>query len=156
VDSPAVQVRPGRNLALKAVLAPSAKAAAQYYPAAYWYSLAKIPNRSEFPGTGPQGNGIDPRMKTQADWIWEMKSGCETCHQTGSKATREIEPQVAAKVHSGIEAWDYRLRTGQDGAGMSRTTDSFGRTRGLTMFADWTDRIARGELPPAPTRPQGI
>ena len=24
------------------------------------------------------------------------------------------------------------------------------------MFADWTDRIAAGELPPAPTRPQGL
>ena len=24
------------------------------------------------------------------------------------------------------------------------------------MFADWTDRIAAGELPPAPPRPQGV
>ena len=24
------------------------------------------------------------------------------------------------------------------------------------MFADWTDRIAKGEVPPAPPRPQGV
>ena len=28
--------------------------------------------------------------------------------------------------------------------------------RTVAMFADWTDRIAAGELPPAPPRPQGV
>ena len=37
-------------------------------------------------------------------------------------------------------------------SGMSR----YGRQRGLKMFADWTDRIAAGELPPVPPRPQGV
>src|SRR5207245_9131906 len=31
-----------------------------------------------------------------------------------------------------------------------------GRERALAMFADWTNRIAAGELPPAPPRPQGV
>ena len=31
----------------------------------------------------------------------------------------------------------------------------FGRQRGLAMYADWTDRIAAGEVPEAPPRPQG-
>src|SRR5207247_10471086 len=31
-----------------------------------------------------------------------------------------------------------------------------GQQRTLKLFADWTDRIAAGELPPAPRRPQGI
>ena len=31
-----------------------------------------------------------------------------------------------------------------------------GTERALAMFADWTDRIAAGELPPAPPRPQGL
>ncbi len=31
-----------------------------------------------------------------------------------------------------------------------------GRERALALFADWTDRIAKGEAPPAPPRPQGI
>ncbi len=94
VDSPHVEATPGKNLTLTAVIAPNARAAAQYYPADYWYSLAQVPPKSEFPGTGPQGNGINPAMKTQADWVWQMKAGCETCHQIGDKATREIEPQL--------------------------------------------------------------
>ena len=31
-----------------------------------------------------------------------------------------------------------------------------GTQRALAMFADWTDRIAAGEVPPAPPRPQGV
>ena len=31
-----------------------------------------------------------------------------------------------------------------------------GRERALALFADWTDRIAKGEVPPAPPRPQGL
>ena len=32
----------------------------------------------------------------------------------------------------------------------------FGRQRGLQMFADWSERIASGALPPKPPRPQGV
>jgi len=32
----------------------------------------------------------------------------------------------------------------------------FGRTRGLAMFADWTQRIEKGAVPEAPPRPQGV
>src|SRR5262245_60175133 len=35
VDSPKVQSAPGKNLNLTAVIAPTAKAAAEYYPASY-------------------------------------------------------------------------------------------------------------------------
>ena len=34
--------------------------------------------------------------------------------------------------------------------------DQLGRERALALFADWTDRIAAGEVPPAPPRPQGL
>src|SRR5450432_49118 len=50
VDSPKMQVRPGKLVNLKAVPAPGAAAAAQYYPAIYWYSMLGIPAVSEFPG----------------------------------------------------------------------------------------------------------
>ena len=49
VDSPKVRSAPGATLNLKAVPAPSAAAAAQYYPAIYWYSMLKIPQAGEFP-----------------------------------------------------------------------------------------------------------
>jgi hypothetical protein len=39
---------------------------------------------------------------------------------------------------------------------MTATLNQFGRQRVLSMFADWTDRIAKGELPPTPPRPQGL
>jgi hypothetical protein len=53
VDSPKTTATPGRRLDLKAVAAPDAKAAAQYYPAGYWFSMIHVPEASEFPGTGP-------------------------------------------------------------------------------------------------------
>ena len=58
VDSAKVQSAPGKLVNLTAVPAPTAAAAAEYYPGVYWYSLLKIPAASEFPGTGDKGNGI--------------------------------------------------------------------------------------------------
>ena len=60
VDSPKVQSATGKILDLTATIAPSAAAAAEYYPGMYWYSLLQIPGKSEFPGTGDKGNGISP------------------------------------------------------------------------------------------------
>ena len=34
--------------------------------------------------------------------------------------------------------------------------NQLGKERALLLFADWTDRINRGEVPPAPPRPQGV
>ena len=58
-DSPKVQTAPGKTLDLKAVPASSPAAAAQYYPASQWLSLMEVPAKSEFPGTGDSGNGIN-------------------------------------------------------------------------------------------------
>jgi hypothetical protein len=66
VDSPKVRTAPGKILNLNAVVAPNPAAAAEYYPAIYWYSMLKIPDKSSFPGTGAEGNGIPPAMKSQA------------------------------------------------------------------------------------------
>src|SRR5262249_31833581 len=52
-------------------------------------------------------------------------------------------------------AWDRRIQSGQAGGQMSGGLNQFGRERALAMFADWTDRVAAGDLPPAPPRPQG-
>ena len=71
VDSPKVTSAPGKMLSLKAVAAPNEAAAARYYPAMYWYAMLGIPAANEFPGTGPkpQGNGMDPKMKSQGQWL---------------------------------------------------------------------------------------
>ncbi|HJU75212.1 MAG TPA: carboxypeptidase-like regulatory domain-containing protein, partial [Gemmatimonadaceae bacterium] len=155
-DSPKSQASPGKLLNLTAVAAPNPQAAAHYYPAGYWYSLLRIPDKSEFPGTGPDGNGISPNVRTQAQWIRSMKSGgCTGCHAMGNKATREIPPSLG-KFESMVAAWDRRIQSGQAGAGMSNALNQIGRQRALAMFADWTERIGKGEVPPAPPRPQGI
>jgi hypothetical protein len=44
IDSPKVRATPGKTLDLKAVAAPNDAAAAEYYPAIYWYSLLKSPD----------------------------------------------------------------------------------------------------------------
>src|SRR5215472_7341856 len=49
VDSAKVQAEPGRNVDLNGTPAPSPAAAAEYYPAVYWYSLLEIPDKSLFP-----------------------------------------------------------------------------------------------------------
>ena len=156
VDSEKVQARPGDELDLTAVLAPDAHAAAQYYPAGYWFSLIVVPEKSEFPGTGPEGNGIAPEVRSQAEWLRNLKSGgCMACHALGTRAIREISPELG-EFASSVEAWDRRIRSGQAGGSMYGNLSRVGLRGALEMFADWTDRIAEGELPPVPTRPEGI
>jgi hypothetical protein len=157
VDSPKVTAAPGKTLALTAVPAPNAKAAADYYPAQYWLSLLQVPPKGDFPGTGPAGNGISPSVRSQGEWIRNIVNtdGCTGCHQMGNKATREI-PQSLGVFASSTAAWDRRIQSGQAGNGMSNRFNQVGRPRALAMWADWTDRIAAGELPAAaPARPQG-
>ena len=156
VDSPRRQGTPGATLNLTSVTAPTPRAAAQYYPAGYWYSLMQIPAKSEFPGTGADGNGLGTSLTSQAQLLRQLKSGnCTACHQLGTKATREIPPELG-HFPSTVAAWDRRVQSGQAGAGMSGSLNQLGRERMLAMFADWTDRIVAGEVPPAPRRPQGI
>jgi hypothetical protein len=52
IDSPKVKAAPGKTLNLKALSPPDEAKAAEYYPAIYWYSMLKIPEKSEFGGQG--------------------------------------------------------------------------------------------------------
>lgn len=156
VDSPRITSARGRQLNLTAVPAPDARAAAQIYPASYWYSLARVPAKSEFPGTGPNGNGINENIKSQSQWLRLMKTdSCESCHQIGNRGTREV-PAALGTFPSSAAAWERRVQSGQAGGNMLGGINQMGAKRALAMFADWTDRIKAGELPPAPPRPQGV
>jgi hypothetical protein len=157
VDSPKVQSAPGKTVNLRPAEAPDKRTAAQLYPANYWYSLLKLPDKSEFPGTGPSGNGVNPGVKSQAEFVHLMKTdSCESCHQLGTKATREI-PKELGKFDSPALAWARRVQSGQAGAQMQGGLNSLGAPRATAMFGDWTSRIAGGELPfEAPPRPQGV
>jgi len=156
VDSAKVQSQPGTTLDLAASIAPDAAAAAEYYPAGYWFSLLEIPDASQFPGTGPTGNGIHPNVKQQADYVRLIGSGgCIVCHQIGNKATRTL-PALLNGYDTSAAAWARRIQSGQAGAFMTRTITGMGLEATTQMFGNWTDRIAAGELPPAPQRPQGV
>jgi len=155
-DSAKVPASRGDVVALEASLAANPRAAAEIYPSGHWFSLMQVPAASEFPGTGPSGNGIGTNMRTQANYLTTLKSGtCWACHALGTKGTREI-PELFRKAGSSEQAWELRLQAGQAGAQMINGLGQLGRERTLRMFADWTDRIAAGEVPPAPERPQGL
>src|ERR1700739_1486452 len=118
VDSPKMQIEPGKSVDLKPTVAPDAKTAAQLYPASYWYAMLKVPEKNEFPGTGPSGNGISPNIKNQGQWIHLVKTdSCESCHQLGNAYTRTI-PALFKNLDSPAQAWMRRVQSGQAGSAM--------------------------------------
>jgi hypothetical protein len=157
IDSPKAQTAPGKTLNMTAVAAPSAAAAAEYYPAIYWYSLLKIPAASEFPGAGAKGNGMPENLESQEQWLDIVKTdGCYTCHQLGDKATRAI-PKELGTFASSTDAWERRIQSGQAMTQMASAIARLDTRRALSLFANWTDRVAGGELPFAqPSRPAGV
>src|SRR5258708_5231946 len=101
---------PGAALDLKAVAAPNARAAAEYYPAGYWFSLLRVPDKSAFTGAAA-GTGVASRAKSQAEWVRLVKSGgCTACHQLGTKATREI-PAALGTFGTSVEARHRRIQS---------------------------------------------
>ena len=155
VDSGKHSARPGDELTLEVTAAATPQEAARIYPANYWYSLLEVPAANEFPGTGPDGNGISERMRHQAEWVDRLKDGCQLCHQMGNMATREMPMLDLDDFDSTLDAWEHRVQVGRSGPSMSAGLNRMGRDRALGLFADWTDRIAAGEVPPAPPRPRG-
>jgi len=156
VDSPKVKAAPGKNLNLKAVVAPNEAAAAQYYPSIYWYSMMKIPEQSEF-----GGKGKIPAKLTQNEYLNLMKSnGCANCHSIGQRSMRTFPSDVPfpmGKFGNSEEAWFRRIQSGQGGVPMFAAAVKELGAAAFPYLADWTDRIAKGELPHAkPARPQGV
>jgi len=152
IDSAKVETAPGRHLNLTAVAAPNAAAAAKYYPAIYWFAMLKIPDKDQF-----GGKSDIPANVTQADWLTTIKNqACVGCHQLGQLSTRTI-PAAFGDAKSGEEAWIRRVQAGQ--ASPLMVNPLAGKLGGVPFkyFGDWTDRVAKGELPFAkPPRPQGV
>ena len=151
VDSPKVMAEPGKHLNLTAVIASNEAAAAQYYPAVYWYSMLKIPSGDQFGSNNPVGgknSGISAKM-TQTEWLNEMKNnGCVGCHQLGQLSTRTIEPALG-HFHTSEEAWIRRVQSGQAAQFMMGQLSGMG-TLAIKNLADWTDEKADSLLPHAP------
>jgi len=159
VDSAPLDEKPGaRDVALKVTSAKTPQEAAQVYPGNYWLSLMQPPDKSLFPGTGPQGNGMGTRMLTQNYWINSLKSDCNFCHQLGNHLTRTVDDVFKAKPEftTHTQAWEWRLGVGVRGTNMYSVLTTQGKDPSLKTFSSWTERIAAGEVPPAPPRPTGI
>lgn len=81
--------------------------------------------------------------EASAAWANQFKLGCQLCHQMGSLATRNRSREA---FDIGLEKATY----------MQTTANALGRQRLLDVLEDWSQRIAGGETPPMPPRPQGI
>ncbi|HUK35119.1 MAG TPA: carboxypeptidase-like regulatory domain-containing protein, partial [Vicinamibacterales bacterium] len=162
IDSTPVQLKPGapgsNDVQLTAPLAKTPQEAARVYPANYWLSLLEPPAKDEFPGTGPTGNGIGVTMLTQNHYINSLKSDCNFCHQLGNAETRDVQHVLKAKpeLKKHVDAWEWRLGTGVRGTSMYSVLQTQGKNRLLKTYADWTQRIEKGDVPPAPERPKGV
>jgi hypothetical protein len=146
-DSQAVQGSPGKLVNLTAIVAPDAATAAKVYPAAYWYAMMKLPAESEV---------AHLRGGRNEYLTWVKNMGCIGCHQLGQLATRTFPPSLG-KFNSSHDAWVRRIQSGQAGSQMVAT--AMGQLGGVPIkyMAEWTDRVARGELPASkPERPSGV
>src|SRR4030088_3374116 len=152
VDSAKVDGEPGKLLNLSAVPAPSDAAAAQYYPAIYWYSMLKIPEADQF-----GGKSNIPANITQSDWLTVVKNrACVGCHQLGQLSTRTI-PASLGQFDSSDKAWIRRVQAGQAATFMLNPLTQVLGGVPFKYFGDWTYRVAKGELPHSkPPRPQGV
>jgi hypothetical protein len=152
VDSPKMRAKPGQQLNLTAVPAPNERAAAQYYPAIYWYAMMNIPPEKDF------GGSTDiPKNITRETWRQRMGNvDCIGCHQLGQESTRTVPAQFG-EFKTGAEAWMRRIQSGQTGEFMVNRLAGQLASVPFKYFGDWTDRIAKGELPKSkPPRPQGV
>ena len=147
VDSPGVDATLGHRLDIATTIASDAATAAKTYPAAYWYAMMRIPEDAQVAKLPGGRNGY---------LMWMKNMGCVGCHQLGNLATRTV-PKSLGTFKSSQEAWLRRLQSGQAGVQMINIVQ--GALAGIPIhyLADWTDRIAAGELPAVPpTRPSGI
>ncbi len=145
-DSTPVTGKPGDELDLTAVVAPDAATAARVYPAAHWYAMLDLPNDDEL-------KDVPGGLNNYLMWIKNM--GCVGCHQMGQQATRTLSSALG-EFESSEHAWARRLASGQAGDNMVGIVATLGGVP-LKYFADWSDRIANGELPATkPERPTGI
>src|SRR2546428_4508670 len=110
VDSPKIRSARGQVVNLNAVPARNAAAAAEYYPAIYWFAMLKIPDKGMFPGTGPEANGMPVAFKSQEQWLNAIQlNGCGNRHQLGDQATREFPASLGTSTSS-VEAWTRRAQ----------------------------------------------
>ena len=146
-DSEKVSANPGDAVDLTAIVAPSPEVAAQVYPAISWYSMMHLPDESE---VSHLRGGLNEYISVMTNQT------CIGCHQLGQLSTRTF-PEAFSDIESSEQRWIRRVQSGQAAHQMLEPLAA--RLAGVPFkyLADWTDRVAAGELPSfIPERPQGI
>jgi len=90
------------------------------------------------------GNGETARRAQRVSHVDE-EHGCVGCHQLGNLATRTV-PESLGHFASSEQAWLRRIQSGQAGAQMVNIAQGALTGIPIRYLADWTDRIAAGEL----------
>src|SRR5688572_26769198 len=101
-DTTKVQAAPGSTLNLTARVQTDRAAAAQTYPAIYWYSMLSVPEAKEF-RVG--------RVAHQNEWLNVVKNaGCNACHSMGTPGMRTV-PKALGEFKTSAEAWQRRIQS---------------------------------------------
>lgn len=146
LDSAKTSATPGTRVDISVQTATPAEAA-EVYPAAYWYAMMNLPTEEE-------AQQLDGGMNQYLTWMKNM--GCIGCHQLGNEATRTLPPMFA-ELEDHESAWIRRVQSGQAGRQMISQLTNGLQGIPIKYLADWTERVAAGELPHArPERPSGL
>ena len=130
VDSPKAKATPGKTVNLKAVAAPDKKAAAQYYPAQYWFALLQMPPKSDFPGTGAQRQRhlAEHQEPGRVDSPGRQHRRLHRLPSDGRHGdAHDSGEHPRASSQDSKTAWDRRIQAGQAGGGMSARFTQVGR-----------------------------
>ena len=148
---PRFRACPGKHLDLTAVPAPRRRGGAVL-------SGDLLVFDAEDPGTRASSGAraTFPKNVTQQEWITDIKN---RLHRLPSaRPARDAHHSRRVRQHQvGEDAWMRRVQSGQ--AAPLMVNPLAGDLGGVPFkyFADWTDRVAKGELPHAkPPRPQGV
>jgi hypothetical protein len=87
---------------------------------------------------------LPERYHSSDEWLASFKLSCMLCHQIGADMTRSFTNP------DDYDATWHRARV------MDAMANSLGRDALKNSLADWSKRIAEGEVPPSPPRPSGV
>ena len=138
---------------ITATPAPNEAAAAHYYPAIYWYSMLKIPGRRSVRRQERHSRTAHADRLAQRDEEQRAASAAISSASCPRGRSRRRSARSPRSPRPGSAA----CSPGQSGAADVRPARTASASVAFSNYGDWTDRIAKGELPHAkPPRPQGV
>ena len=155
VDSAPVRATPGQQLALTAVQAPNARAAAQYYPANYWYSMINVPpSESNSPAPATRATASRPRCSTRRSssaasrptamsairWATKRRARCRVARHVRFEFRRVGPPRAGRPGRRGHEPRGQQSRPQScvdDVRGLERPHQSGRRAAGAAAAAGY-------------------